>query len=257
MKRGLAALSAFGAALAGCDSGGLSFGEAAEVQKQIRQSLAVPDSARFTDFGRCPNDKEMWRGELDAQNRMGTYTGAEPFFFKNGVLTSVSDRRFMKDMNACYGSKEEIWRTSESTNPLDDSKIVAATGEADVDLTTGTENTIKLTVRCQSGKTEMWIVWDDYLGDDSNDVYDEWKLVTVRIGKEKARTERWGISTDNVASFAPGSPQALLKQMAKVDQAVFQTTPYNEPPITATFKLEGFAKAVEPVAKQCGWSLTS
>lgn len=248
---------ALGLLLSGCDGSGLEIGEAAEVKKRIKQSLAVPDSARFSDFGRCPNDKDMWRGNLDAQNRMGTYTGAEPFFFKNGVLTTASDRRFTKNMNACYGSKEEIWRTSDSTNPLDDSKIVIATGESDVDLTNGTEKTIKLTIRCQSGKTEMWIAWDEYLGDDSNDVYADWKRVTVRIGKEKARTERWGISSDGVASFAPGSPQTMLRQMAKSDKAVFQTTPYNESPITATFKLDGFGKAVEPVANKCGWSLAS
>jgi hypothetical protein len=248
---------AFGLLLSGCDGSGFAMGEAAEVQTQIKQSLAVPDSARFSDVGRCPSDKDMWRGNLDAQNRMGAYTGAEPFFFKDGVLTTLSDRRFTKSMNACYGSKEENWRTSDSTNPLDDSKIVIATGEADVDLTTGTESNINITVRCQSGKTEMWIAWDEYLGDDSNDVYSEWKRVTVRVGKQKARTERWGISTDGVASFAPDPPQGLLRQMAKSDQAVFQTTPYNESPITATFKLEGFMKALEPVAQQCGWSLVS
>lgn len=248
---------AFGLFLSSCEGSGLARGEAENVQKQIKQSLAVPDSARFSDFGRCPNDKDMWRGDIDAQNRMGAYTGADPFFFKDGVLVMADDRRFIKYISACYGSKEEIWRSSESTNPLDDRKIVVATGEADVDLTTGTESTIKLTVRCQSGKTEMWIAWDEYLGDDSNDVFAEWKRVTVRVGKEKARTERWNISTDGVASFAPGSPQALLRQMAKADQALFQATPYNESPITATFKLNGFVKALEPVAKQCGWSLAS
>lgn len=243
--------------LSGCDGSGLTIGESAAVQKEIKQTLAVPESARFSDFRKCPNDNEMWTGNLDAQNRMGVYTGPEPFFFKDGVLTSVSDRRFIKAMNSCYGSKNETWHSSSSTNPLDDSKIVVATGDADVDLTTGTEKTIKLTIRCQSGKTEMWIAWDDYLGDDSNDIYNEWKMVTVRVGTEKARNERWDLSTDGVATFAPGSPIPLIRQMTKSEQIVFKTIPYSANPVVATFKLDGFGKAVEPVAKQCGWSLTA
>lgn len=239
--------------LAGCDN--LPTGEAAKVKDQIKQSLAVPESARFSDFKRCSGDKGMWQGDLDAQNRMGTYTGPEPFFFKDGVLTTASDRRFIKVMNACYGTEAEIWRSTSSKNPLDDTQTVTAVGEADPDLTTGTDKTIGLRIRCQSGKTELWIDWDDYLGDDSNDVYDEWKSVVVRVGKDKPLTQRWGISTDGTASFAPGSGVELIKQMIKVDQVVFQTVPYGESPVTATFKMTGFAKAVEPVAKQCGWSL--
>lgn len=239
--------------LVGCDGGGIAIGEGAEIKERVRQSFVDPSSVRFGDFGRCPSDKDMWRGDVDAKNRMGAYTGEQPIFFKDGVLTTVDDRRFTKIMHACYGSTEEVWRTVESNNPIDDTKTVSATGESDVDLTTGTENQISLTVRCQSGKTEMWVNWVDYLGDDSSDVYNDWKRVTVRVGKEQAVTQRWDLSTDNNATFAPGSPIELIKRMIRADQVVFQTTPYSEGQVTAVFKMAGFAKAVEGVARQCGW----
>jgi hypothetical protein len=243
-----------GLLLAGCDGDGIAMGEGADVKDRIRQSFVDPSSVRFGDFGRCPSEKGMWRGDVDAKNRMGAYTGSQPFFYKDGVLTNVEDRRFTKVMNACYGSTEQVWSAAETNNPIDDTKTVSVTGDSDVDLTTGTENQISLTVRCQSGKTEMWVNWVDYLGDDSSDVYSDWKRVTVRVGKAPAEAQRWGLSTDNNATFSPGSPTELIRKMINADQVVFQTTPYNEGPVTAVFKMAGFAKAVEPVAKQCGWS---
>lgn len=242
-----------GLAVASCD--GLAVGEDAQIKERIKETFVDPSSVRFSDFGRCPADKDMWRGDVGAKNLMGTYTGDQPFFYKGGILTTVEDRRFLKVMNECYGKKEQIWTSSNSENLIDDSKTVFVTGNADPDLTTGTENTISLTVRCKSGKTEMWVNWDDYLGDDSHDVYSEWKRVTVRVGKDAAKTERWDLSTDKNATFAPGSPVGLIRKMAKSDQIVFQTTPYSEGQVTAVFKLDGFSQSLSDLAKQCDWSL--
>lgn len=243
-----------GLAAAGCD--GLGVGEEAQIKEHIKVKFVDPSSVRFSDFGRCPANKDMWRGDADAKNLMGAYTGQKPFFYKSGILTTVEDRRFIKTMNECYGQKEQAWFSSSSVNPIDDSKTVVVSGNADPDLTSGTENTISLSVRCMSGKTEMWVNWVDYLGDDSDDVYSEWKRVTVRVGKNQAKAERWDLSTDKNATFFPGSPVGLIRKMAKSDQIVFQTTPYSEGQVTAVFKLDGFSKAVSDAAKQCGWSLT-
>lgn len=242
-----------GLAVAGCDAVGL--GENARIKERIKEAFVDPSSVRFSDFGRCDADKEMWRGKADAKNGMGAYIGEKPFFYKDGTLTTIEDRRFIKIMNECYGTKEQIWSSLNSENPIDDSKTVIVIGNSDPDLTIGTEQTISLSVRCKSGKTEMWVNWGDYLGDDSHDVYSEWKRVTVRVGKDAAKTERWDLSTDKNATFAPGSPVALIRKMAKSDQIVFQTTPYSEGQVTAVFKLDGFSQSVSNVAKQCGWSL--
>jgi hypothetical protein len=109
--------------------------------------------------------------------------------------------------------------------------------------------------RCDSNKTEVYVNWNDYLGDDSRSAYNEWKYVTVRVGDEDARQQQWSISTDSKATFAPGSSVELLRRMAKVDRLVLQTTPYNENPITAVFDLKGIDKALKPVAEECKWQL--
>ncbi|CAN7265223.1 hypothetical protein [Caulobacter sp. LjRoot300] len=112
---------------------------------------------------------------------------------------------------------------------------------------------ITLTIRCQSNKTELYVNWNDYLGDDSHDVYNDWKQVIVRVGTAEATTQRWGISTDSNATFAPGSPVALIQKMGKADRLVLQTTPYNENPVTAVFKLNGMDIATKQLGESCSW----
>ncbi len=95
----------------------------------------------------------------------------------------------------------------------------------------------------------------EYLGDDSDSVYGNWKYVTVRIGSQKAVKQRWGVSTDSKATFAPNWAGSLLKSMAKADTFLIQTTPYGESPVTAIFHTAGLQNALVPLAKACGWSL--
>src|SRR5690606_25621483 len=155
------------------------------------------------------------------------------------------------------GEKPETgaWITTTDTNPIDDSKTVtailpASQGESRFGGPVG------LVVRCKSNATEMYANWHEFLGDDSNSVYDEFKLVTVRVGDEPAREERWHLSTDRQGTFTPGSPIPLLKRMLSAERLVLQTTPYNENPITAVFELEGIQDALAPIAETCGWELS-
>jgi len=146
------------------------------------------------------------------------------------------------------------WRVSRDKNPVDDSETVTAMLTAD-DVKSRWGEPISLVARCKSNKTEVYIVWNDYLGDDSNDVYSDWKLVTVRIGNGKAQEQRWGLSTDSKATFAPDWAGALLKSMLSASDFLAQTTPYNESPVTAVFDTRGMSEAISPIASVCGWSL--
>lgn len=146
------------------------------------------------------------------------------------------------------------WRTNRSRNELDDSETVTLMLDADSGRA-GYQNKLAYFVaRCQSNKTEVYINWNAYLGDDSNDVYNEWKYVTVRIGGDEASRQRWGISTDNEATFAPNWAGDLLKKMLGADRLVVQTTPYGANPVTAEFDISGLATALKPLAETCGWS---
>lgn len=250
--------------VAGCNS---------HVEDAVRHELIDPDSAQFRDVKRCTADRDVYKGEVNAKNRMGAYTGFEPFFY-DGVTVAFagSATGFTALMNRCYEgqsadaggkdvasadgtaaeSKKGDWITSDDVNPVDDSATRRAFLVAD-EGTSARGESVTMTIRCQSNKTELYVNWQDYLGDDSHDVYSDWKLVTQRVGEAKAKTVRWDISTDNNATFAR-SPIGLIKEMLKADRLVLQTTPYNENPTTAVFKLEGMKEAISPIAKECGWS---
>ncbi|TNE38319.1 MAG: hypothetical protein EP345_17565 [Sphingomonadales bacterium] len=258
--REIVILAAVGVMLGGCQS---------KVEEAVKKALIDGDSAKFEDVKQCSGDKSVYVGKVNAKNRMGAYVGFEPFFYDGSAVSFVANDNFSELMDRCYSeqspslrkdggdSKLKVdidWSTSEDINPVDDSKTVRATLSADDSASTLNEH-VTLTIRCQSNKTELYVNWNDYLGDDSRDVYDEWKRVTVRIGENKAQQQRWGISTDSKATFAPNSPVNLIKEMAKVDRLVLQTTPYNENPVTAVFNLKGIKEAVSPIAKECGWAL--
>ena len=75
----------------------------------------------------------------------------------------------------------------------------------------------------------------------------------IRIGREKSRTQQWGISTDSTATFAPEWAGELLKEMANADTFLAQVTPYNESPVIAIFDTRGMTNALKPLAETCRW----
>jgi len=150
-------------------------------------------------------------------------------------------------------TKAGLWRLHTRTNPIDDTSTVTLSLEAE----TGTSrlgNPITFVARCKSSKTETYVIWGDYLGDDSRDVYSEWKNVIVRIGEGEARKERWGVSTDREATFAPDWAGSLLKEMLDEDRLVLQTIPYGENPNTAIFDISGLRNILGELAGTCNWS---
>lgn len=146
------------------------------------------------------------------------------------------------------------WSLQKSDNPLDDTKTVTVslTSKSGVSRS---GDPIVFVGRCKSNKTEVFVDWRDYLGDDSRDVDSAWKDVTVRIGKTPAQSQRWGISTDRKATFAPNWPGKLLKDLLDQEVLVLQTTPYGENPTTATFDVSGLRNVLGELATTCGWRL--
>lgn len=145
------------------------------------------------------------------------------------------------------------WQVRKEVNPIDDTqRVVLALTASEGKSRFG--NDVVFIARCQSNETEAYISWGDYLGNDG-DIYSEWKWVTIRIGEEKARQEKWGLSTDSQATFAPSWAGALLKQMSGTSKFIAQVTPYNESPRTAIFDTTGMASALAPLAETCGWAL--
>jgi type VI secretion system protein VasI len=145
------------------------------------------------------------------------------------------------------------WSVRRDKNPLDDSERVVLILRADSGESRF-NGPIGFVARCQSNSTEAFINWGDYLGNDGT-FRNEYKNVTVRIGDGQASTQRWDLSTDSKATFAPNWAGDLLKKMAGANKLVVQTTPYNENPVTAIFDTTGMADALAPLMEVCGWSL--
>ena len=151
------------------------------------------------------------------------------------------------------GAGSGAWRVRTETNPIDDTQTVTLSLAAE----TGTSRSgdpVTFIARCKSNTTEAYVVWGDFLGDDSGDVYSEWKRVTVRIGAGQAREERWGVSTDRNATFAPSWAGNLLKELLDEDRLVLQTIPYGENPNTAIFDVSGLRVVLGELAETCNWS---
>lgn len=165
----------------------------------------------------------------------------------------------MLDLNAAHNLSPEVddvgkWIVTNSINPVDDSQTVVLSLTAESGVSRWGDR-VRFYARCQSNKTEAFIDWGGYLGDDSNDVYSEWKYVTIRLGDQRAKKQRWGVSTDAEATFAPAWAGNLLQELSKVDRLVVQTTPYSESPVTAIFDTKGFKNALPLLAETCGWEI--
>lgn len=145
------------------------------------------------------------------------------------------------------------WIVKRDKNPIDDTERVTLVLESDTGR--GRLNRpVVFVARCQSEKTEVYINWNAYVGDDSGSAYGDWKYVTIRVGSDTAEQQRWDIATSRDATFAPDWPGNLLKRMAGTDQFIAQLTPYGESPITATFKTTGLATGLQNIKSACKWS---
>lgn len=149
------------------------------------------------------------------------------------------------------------WTINETVNPIDDTRQVTLSLTAEPASSTsrfgGRPNFI---ARCRSNETEAYILWHTYVGDDSSSPYSEWKHVTVRVGSAQAERQRWTVSTDRRATFAPSWAGNLLRRMAESNSLIAQMTPYGENPMTAIFDTTGMADALAPLMEVCDWNLT-
>jgi hypothetical protein len=253
LKVGATALAVAAIGLTGCEN---------PVEKAVRRDLIDGPSAKFEEIERCSNDQAVYRGKVNAKNRMGAYVGSEPFFHDGVSTVFAGSDGFMSMMSRCYGPMPGdkpvnpamgAWEAHDSTNPVDDSKTLVATLKAS-EGTSSSGEPVTLIIRCQSKSMELFVNWKDYLGSDSHEAYDDWKHILVRVGQDEAVVQRWPLSTDSKASFAPGEPLALIKKILKAQRLVVQTTPFSENPVTAVFQLKGMDVAMKPLAASCGWT---
>ena len=147
-----------------------------------------------------------------------------------------------------------LWSVRESQDPIDDSKVISMS----LSSTKGTSSRgepIIFIARCKSNETDAFVVWNEYVGSDARSSYGKSKTIQVRIDDQPPQTQTWGVSTDNEATFAPGWPGTMLKQMVNGEQLTLRMTPHGENPVTAIFDLKGMRPHLEKLAQTCNWQI--
>ncbi len=146
------------------------------------------------------------------------------------------------------------WSVSEDKSPMDDSRTVTLSLDADSAISAwpSETHTPTLIIRCREKATDLYIV----NGTAPNVEYGELDGARVRLRLDSAAafTQTWGKSTDDKALFARGAV-TLAKRLAKADRLTYQFTPFNSSPATTTFSLAGLAEHLPKVASACGWRL--
>jgi len=139
------------------------------------------------------------------------------------------------------------WTVREDKSPIDDSTNVYLSLSANESVKSRWERVRpSLHLRCAENKTNLFIVWNMYLGLDSTNML-------VRFDKEKAESSEWYISTDAKAVFARRGHIGLAKRIMNHNQMLAQITPYGESPVMVTFDVSGLEEAIKPLRKACSW----
>ncbi|MGA3683482.1 type VI secretion system-associated protein TagO [Pseudomonas graminis] len=137
------------------------------------------------------------------------------------------------------------WYTTTKTDPLTDKSIYTAILISESGKGRFGEN-ISMVARCANGTTDLFVNWSSFIGTDD-------ASVTYRVGKNKAITRSWQISTDHTSTFFPGSPVKTLKDMMQAETFAVNVTPYSESPVTAIFEVSGAESAFADIRKDCKW----
>lgn len=209
-------------------------------------------------FGNWSLGMAAFRGEgVPQASAEGTMCGTYNFDLPDGPIAGSEDTSSPQAVDAASSALADPdpgkWTVNRDSNPIDDTATVVARLVAD-EGRSQYGRAVTFTARCKSDKTEAYLNWNTYVGDDSSSVYEDWKYVTVRLGDKPSKEQRWGVSTDNEGTFAPDWAGTLLKEMVQEERMVVQMTPYGANPITAIFDIRGLEGPLREISEECGWS---
>ena len=105
-----------------------------------------------------------------------------------------------------------------------------------------------LTVRCAARATEVFVVTESpaTIEDNSNR-----HTIKMSFDGREPLEQKWEHSIDHDALFAPDG-RAMIRRIAGARQLSFSFAPFNAPPATVVFHVEGFAAQHKAAARTCG-----
>jgi type VI secretion system protein VasI len=156
-------------------------------------------------------------------------------------------------------SSTDKWQVTEEQSPMDDSRTVVLTLEAD-DEARGPLGAVRpsLIVRCKENKTQVYVATGMAASVESYGEYsivpDDSHTVRLRFDDAVASTEYWYESTDHKALFAARDSIEFAKKISEVVVLTFQFTPFDASPQAARFDVRGLDPHLHKVAEACGWA---
>jgi hypothetical protein len=109
----------------------------------------------------------------------------------------------------------------------------------------------QLVVRCLSRTTEVFVA----LGSAASVEQQSGRhTVQIQIDDDPVIVQQWSDSESSHELFAPDGP-LFTRVLADAQRLRFGFTPFNSPPVTVDFTVEGFDSLAPLVASTCGWRL--
>lgn len=142
-------------------------------------------------------------------------------------------------------TKHGKWTLYASISPIDDKQVYTAVLEADAPVRVRyREIRPRLVIRLRDGqRLATYVDYGVYLGLNTIDA-------TVRYGTEKAKQERWTVTSSHDAAFAAMSPDSFVAKLKKTDKLLIQLNPPSEGLILTTFTLDGINDFADTIIKQ-------
>jgi hypothetical protein len=108
-----------------------------------------------------------------------------------------------------------------------------------------------LVVRCLYGATEAFVALETSTAFESET---DRRTIQLQWDEDPPLVQQWETSETGQELFAPGGV-AFVRQLARVKRLRFGFTPFNAPPVTAEFAVQGFDQLAGLVAGTCKWRL--
>jgi hypothetical protein len=141
------------------------------------------------------------------------------------------------------------WAVKTSVNPLDDSKSVLASLEADSESTLRLKGGLlpQLVVRCRHAELEIYAITGTGAEKDGKDGK---STVTLRYDKQAAVDVRMDQSAEGDALFWPEATESA-KKMLGAEKLLVAFTPTDGKPALMQFDLRGFAAVHQQLVEAC------
>lgn len=145
------------------------------------------------------------------------------------------------------------WRVDETLSPLDDSPRVVLSLRSTERMRGrfGPKEHAFLIIRCEQGRTVLYIHWGGHFMSDNDDR----GRVDFRVDSRPAANIQMRVSTDNMALGVWDNRRAtrISEYMLHGRQLYVRATPFRESPVEARFPIAGLDEVIQPLRTACTW----